>query len=111
MATAATLADLPVSGVKFHVLHVLKNTPLEELFREGKIELLDMNKYVNIICKFIGYLPPGCVILRLVSDAKGEFLVAPAWIQEKQKVIRAIEQRMEDLDLYQGKLLSKEDFQ
>ncbi len=100
--TADRISDLPVSGVKFHVLHVLENTRLEAMFTSGKIKLLDMEEYVNIISGFIEHLPRKCVVLRLVSDAKKEILVAPAWMQDKQKVISAIKKRLEYLDTYQG---------
>ena len=100
--TAKRIADLPVSGVKFHMLHVLKNTRLEAMFNAGKIELLDMEEYVNIISEFIEHLPRECVVLRLASDAKKEFLVAPEWMRNKQKVINAIKKKLEDVDTYQG---------
>jgi len=53
LETARAVASLPVSGVKFHVLHVLRDTPLEGMLRAKKIKLLDMKEYVDIICKFI----------------------------------------------------------
>jgi radical SAM superfamily enzyme len=36
------------------------------------------------------YMNPGCVMLRLVSDAYKEYLVAPEWINDKNKVIEGI---------------------
>ena len=104
METARVIASLPVSGVKFHVLHVLKDTSLNEMFRAEEIKLLDMQKYIDIITRFMEFLRKDQVILRLVSDAKEELLVAPAWMREKQTVIRAIGARFEETDAFQGKL-------
>ena len=100
--TADQISSLPIAGVKFHILHVLKNTPLEAMFTAGKIELLDMAEYVNIISEFIERMPPKCVVLRLASNAKKEFLVAPEWMSNKQKVINAIKRNLNDMDTYQG---------
>lgn len=104
LETAKTIAAFPIAGVKFHVFHVLKDTPLEAMFRSKKIKLFDMEEYAGIIYKFIEYLPGKCVILRLVSDAKEEFLVAPEWIKDKQRAIRAIEKKFDELDTFQGRL-------
>jgi len=102
LGTADAIAALPASGVKFHMLHVLKNTPIEAMYREGKIKLLDMKDYIGIIIEFIGRLPEDRVILRLVSDAKSNYLVAPEWIKNKQEVIRSIEAGMDEKDVRQG---------
>ncbi len=91
ITTAKEISRLPVSGVKLHVLHVLKDTELERLYREGKTNLLSRDEYVGAACDFLENLRPDCVILRLVSDARREFLAAPAWINDKLSVIEQIE--------------------
>lgn len=113
LATAETLSKLPVSGMKLHVLHVLKGTRLEKMFNESRgterhapaMSMLSRDEYVNISCKFLERMPRRCVVLRLVSDAKEDFLVAPEWIKEKQGVIRDIEKRLAQLDTFQGRLV------
>jgi hypothetical protein len=89
-ATAKAIGALPVSGVKLHVLHVLKNTELERLYAEGKIKLMSRDEYITAACSFMEYLDPGCVMLRVVSDAYKDFLVAPLWINDKSDVIDGI---------------------
>ena len=34
--TAATIAKLGIDGVKLHLLYVVKETPLETLYRQGE---------------------------------------------------------------------------
>ena len=92
--TARRIAELPVSGVKLHVLHVLKDTRLEELYNKGEIKLLTRDEYAEIACEFLKNLRPDCVILRLVSDAKKEVLVTPEWINDKSGVIKEIEKKL-----------------
>ncbi|MGB2651512.1 MAG: TIGR01212 family radical SAM protein [Candidatus Omnitrophota bacterium] len=102
MTTAEKLSELPVSGVKLHVLHVLKGTLLEKSYQEGKIALLSRDEYVDIACSFLENLRPDCVIFRLVSDAKKEYLVAPEWINSKLAVIAQIEQEFASRGTFQG---------
>ncbi|MBN1353457.1 MAG: TIGR01212 family radical SAM protein [Candidatus Omnitrophica bacterium] len=100
--TARVIAHLPVSGVKLHVLHILRDTPLEKVFIEGKLNLLKQDEYISLACDFIERLDPGCVILRLVSDANPAVLVSPAWINEKQKLIESVESEFNKRGTCQG---------
>ena len=103
MKTAETLARLPIDGVKMHILHVLRDTKLEEAFNKGEVKLIEPDEYVNLACNFLERLDPKCVILRLVSDARKEVLIAPKWINDKLKIIKAIENEFQKRDSYQGR--------
>jgi len=101
-ATAKKIAKLPVSGIKFHMLHVLKNTRLENYYKSGKIRLLTFKEYVGRVCDFLEIISPICVIFRLVSDAKEDLLIAPKWINHKAEVINAIKDEFEQRGTKQG---------
>jgi uncharacterized protein len=90
--TAREISSLPVWGVKLHVLHVLKNTGLEELYRQGKLRLFTLEEYALAVRDFLENIPEDTVILRLVSGAKEENLIAPKWINDKLRAITRIEQ-------------------
>ena len=47
LATADALAALPVDAVKIHNLHVVRRTPLEEMYRRGEVTLLGRAEYVR----------------------------------------------------------------
>jgi hypothetical protein len=100
--TAKSISTLPVDGVKMHVLHVLKNTKLEKMYSEQKIRLLSREEYIENACNFMEYMNPGCVMLRLVSDAYKEYLVAPEWINDKNKVIEGINSEFKRRGTRQG---------
>jgi hypothetical protein len=100
--TARVLSRLPLSGIKIHVLHVLKDTKLEDMYKRGDLRLLDEGEFVGIACDFLENTNPGFVIMRLVSNAKDEALVAPKWINEKQRVIGEIEREFEARGTRQG---------
>jgi len=100
--TAAALAELGIDGVKLHVLHVVKDTVLAEQYAAGQIALLAEAEYVSRACDFLERLPAQCVIMRLVSDARPDVLVAPQWINDKQRIIQAIEKEFERRRTRQG---------
>lgn len=102
IATAKEIASLPVSGVKMHILHVLKGTELNIMYEQGKIDLLGRDEYVQIACDFLEHLPPDCVIFRLVSEANKDVLVAPKWINNKLPVLNDIERELEARNSSQG---------
>jgi radical SAM protein (TIGR01212 family) len=103
LETARALAKLPLWGIKFHCLHVVKNTRLEKMYNSGKAKLLSETEYIDILIDFLELMPKDRVILRLVSDADKDLLVAPEWINEKQRLIAEIEKEMIKRKTYQGK--------
>ena len=74
-------------GVKFHLLHVLKNTDLERDYLSGKFECLTLEKYAEILKKCISVLPPDTVVHRITGDGAKRDLVAPLWSADKKTVL------------------------
>ena len=105
IATAREIAAMPVWGVKLHVLHVLKDTVMEELYKNGKIGLLPAEEYAALACDFLENLRRDQVILRLVSDAAPGSLVDPLWINDKSRVITAIEKEFDRRGTRQGEAI------
>jgi uncharacterized protein len=103
LATADALAGLPVNGVKIHNLHVVRDTPLETMYRAGEVRMLEMPAYVELVCDFLERLPPTMVIHRLSGDAPPDFLVAPAWCLNKPTLLRSIEAELIYRDSWQGR--------
>jgi hypothetical protein len=103
--TVEKITRLSISGIKFHMLHVLKDTKLENYYREGRIHLLTLSEYVNIVCNLLEIIHPSCVVFRLISDAKDNFLVAPKWINRKSEVITAVKNEFKKRGTRQGSLL------
>ncbi|MEG3040424.1 MAG: TIGR01212 family radical SAM protein [Clostridium sp.] len=101
--TIKYISKLPIKGVKMHLLHVLKNTKLEELLEDGKLQLLEMDEYIDLITESITLLPEHMVIHRLTGDAPRDLLVGPMWSLKKWEVLNAIDNKLKEEDLYQGK--------
>jgi radical SAM protein (TIGR01212 family) len=103
LATADALAALPVGAVKIHNLHVVRNTPLADMYRAGTVRLFERDEYVGVVCDFLERLPPGMVIQRLNGDAPPDYLIAPGWCLDKPGLLRAIHAELERRDSWQGK--------
>jgi len=91
LATADVLAELQVEGVKLHLLHVLRNTPLGILYAEDKIKLLEMDEYVELVVDVMERLHPDTLIHRLTGDGPRDQLLAPLWSLKKWEVLNAID--------------------
>jgi radical SAM protein (TIGR01212 family) len=105
LATADALAELPVQGVKIHNLHVVRDTPLADMYQAGTVRLFERAEYVEMVCDFLERLSPTTVIHRLSGDAPPDYLIAPEWCRDKPALLRAIEDELERRDSWQGKKL------
>lgn len=74
-------------GVKFHLLHVLKNTSLEKAYGRGEFRCLTMEEYGKILGRCISLLPPETVVHRITGDGARRELIAPIWSLDKKKVL------------------------
>ena len=79
--------DSGTDGVKFHLLHVLQGTALEEWYRRGEFRCLTMEEYGSILCKCIALLPPETVVHRITGDGARRELIAPSWSLDKKRVL------------------------
>ena len=102
LATAKVLAKMPIWGIKFHALHIVKDTPLASMHQETNLELLSLDQYADILVSFLELLPREQVILRLVSDAHRDLLIAPSWVNDKEKALKRIEDEFKKRQTHQG---------
>ena len=75
------------NGVKFHLLHVLKNTELEKEYKAGKFKCMSLEQYADILKRCIAVLPPETVVYRITGDGAKRDLVAPLWSSDKKMVL------------------------
>ena len=101
--TVKDVAALAPEQVKIHLLHVIKNTAMAELYHDGKYTPMTMEDYVETVAEALTYLPPDTVIGRLTGDGMQSELLAPDWSRKKTIVINNIDKKMYENNLYQGK--------
>ena len=103
LKTIDYVAHKNIKGIKMHLLHLMENTPMTRLYEQGKLKFLEQAEYIDIICTSITMIPPNMVIHRLTGDAPRELLIGPMWSLKKWEVLNGIDNRLKELDLYQGK--------
>ena len=102
MQTVRLVAALKLDGIKFHNLHVMKNTPMERMYNEGKIPLLTMEEYVILVADSLELLPAEMIVLRLSGDAPADLLVAPDWCRSKLEIQEKINTELIERGTRQG---------
>jgi hypothetical protein len=102
LETVSFVSSLGVWGVKFHQLMVLRDTPLEAEFKEGKVELLGLDEYAEIVVESLELISPDVVVHRLSGDAPKSFVVAPDWGVNKFIIKERIEEFLVKRDTRQG---------
>ena len=105
--TVKDVAALVPEQVKIHLLHVIKNTAMADIYLDGKYVPMTMEDYVDTVAEALTYLPPDTVIGRLTGDGMQSELLAPDWSRKKTIVINNIDKKMYEKELYQGKNYSK----
>ena len=101
--TAKYLNSLNIDGIKIHMLYILKNTKLADMFNKGKFHILTKEEYIDIVCDQLTYLNENIVIHRITGDPKIDDLIEPKWLVKKFCVLNDIDKEMKKRNIYQGK--------
>ncbi|MCO4468259.1 radical SAM protein [Streptococcus infantarius subsp. infantarius] len=96
------VTDNEIDGIKLHLLHLMTSTKMQRDYHEGRLKLLSMDEYVNIICDQLEIIPKNIVIHRITGDAPRDMLIGPMWSLKKWEVLNAIDKEMERRGSYQG---------
>lgn len=99
-----------IQGIKLQLLHILEGTDLASLYREGRVEALDLEPYLELIGDCLEELPPDLVIHRLTGDGPKRILLAPLWSGNKKLVLNALQKSLEERDIVQGARYQIENF-
>ncbi len=100
--TVKVLNKLDIDGIKIHMLHILKDTPLAKLYEVKPFPVLSKNEYIDIVCEQLAFLRPEVVIHRITGDPTKEELIEPTWLLKKFCVLNDIDKEMKKRDYYQG---------
>ena len=85
--TCAHAVKTGTDGVKFHLLHVLKNTDLEKDYLAGTFRCLELEEYAQWLKCCLDQVPPEVVVHRITGDGAKRDLVAPLWTGDKKHVL------------------------
>lgn len=108
LKTARTVARLPIQGIKIHMLHLLKETPMINLYEKGLLKFMSREEYIELLVDILEILPPEMVIHRLTGDGPPDLLVEPLWTLKKWEVLNAIDRELLKRNTWQGKYYNVE---
>ena len=96
----------PYGVEKFlHNLHVLRGTPLEQIYLNGDFEPLTLEEYARRVALFLEHLNPKIAVHRLAAVAsRWNELLAPNWNREKMRPMQFIQDYMLSNEMHQGRL-------
>jgi len=103
LKTIDFVAHTDTQGIKLHLLHLMKDTPMVKLYEEGKLKLMEKDEYVDLVVDCIEILPPYMVIHRLTGDGPRDTLIGPKWSLNKWEVLNSIDDRLAERHTWQGK--------
>jgi radical SAM protein (TIGR01212 family) len=104
---AEEVSKLGIDSLKIHNLHIVKNTPLAETYKNSPFHLFGYHEYVDLITSFLERISPDVVIERLFTDTPKDLLIAPVWNKNHNLIIRGIEEALERNNTYQGRLYNQ----
>ena len=100
--TIKYLSNLDIQGIKIHMLSILKDTKLSEIYKQENFKLITRNEYINIVCDQLEYLREDIVVNRITGDPKVSDLIEPDWLIKKVTILNDIDKEMAKRNTYQG---------
>ena len=100
--TVKYLSKLDIQGIKIHMLSILKDTKLAEIYNDNKFKLITRDEYIDIVCEQLEYLREDIVVHRITGDPKVSDLIEPDWLIKKVTILNAIDKEMSKRNSYQG---------
>jgi len=100
--TVRHLNTLDIQGIKIHLLHIMKNTTLGNMYINNPFHILTRDEYVDIVVEQIKLLRKDIIIHRLTGDAPRELLIEPKWSLKKFVVMNEIDKALRKENAYQG---------
>ena len=103
LKTVKDISHLPFDGIKIHMLHVIRNTGLGDMYLKRPFELISREEYISLVVDQLELLPARVIIQRLTGDPIKEDLLAPEWLLNKTTILNDIDKLMRKRNTYQGK--------
>ena len=85
--TTSAAVEAGTDGVKFHLLHVLRNTDLASDYEQGLFSCLSLEEYGQWLKGCTTVLPEHIVVHRITGDGAKKDLIAPMWSGDKKRVL------------------------
>ena len=102
LTTAKEIGKLDIQALKIHMLYVIKNTKLHQMYQNNEFTMLNRDEYIDLVTEQLSYLPENIVIERLTGDGNVNDLIAPDWSIKKVTILNDIDKLMVKKNYVQG---------
>lgn len=102
LETVRHVNKLDIQGIKIHMLNIVKDTKLHELYMNKPFEMLKRDEYIDIVIRQLELLRKEIVIHRITADPDPDNLVEPKWLLAKRTLVNDIDKEMVKRNTYQG---------
>lgn len=103
LETAQAVAKMDVQGIKLHLLHLMRKTPMVKQYEAGLLRFLEMDEYIKLIVDSLEILPPEMIVHRVTGDAPRDLIIGPMWSMRKWEVLNGIDAELKRRNTWQGK--------
>ena len=103
METAKEVAQMDVQGIKIHLLHLLKGTPMVKQYEKGMLDFMEKDAYIQLVADQLEIIPPDMVVQRITGDGPIDLMIGPMWSTNKWEVLNGIDKELETRGSWQGK--------
>ena len=94
LETVCYVRDSGVQGIKLQLLHVLRGTDLAEEYPAGKVPVMSLEDYTDLIVDCVVLIGDRLTIHRMTGDGARRILIAPLWSLDKKRVLNTIRQKI-----------------
>lgn len=102
LTTAKEIGKLDIQALKIHMLYVIKNTKLHQMYQNNEFTMLNRDEYIDLVTEQLSYLPENIVIERLTGDGNVNDLIAPDWSIKKVTILNDIDKLIVKKNYVQG---------
>ncbi len=105
---AEIINRLPLNTLKLHQLQISINTAFAKQYAEHPetFQLFGCKEYIDFTVQFLEHLRPDIVVERFANEMPPRYMVSLGWgLIRNVELWRMLEQRLEELDTWQGRLL------
>lgn len=107
LETVKYLNNLNIDGIKIHMLNIVKDTKLADLYKKEKFHILTKEEYIDIVISQLELLNENIVIHRITSDPDPKNLIEPIWLIKKFCVLNDIDKEIKKRNTYQGSKINQ----
>ena len=102
LETIRHINTLDIQGIKIHMLHIIKDTAMANLYLKENFHVLSKDEYIDIVIKQLEILDKKIIVNRITSDPDKETLLEPTWLLDKCQLLNDIDKEMKKRNTYQG---------